>query len=118
MDLTDSHYLDFLKEAYTFCAAQYKAKQEPLPTNKILGKSNDKILRRLDCAVILTAHELARKYGGHDFDSVKGVFWEGVELYLDAGFREKNHIQLCICNPNCIKGYFLPRNINDNYSNP
>lgn len=118
MDMTDSNYLDFLKEAYEICAARYKAAKQPLPTNKTLGNSNDKILRRLDCAVIQIAHELAKKYGGQDFDSVKGVFWEGVELYPDAGFREKNHIQLCICNPNCIKGYFLPRDIDKRFPNP
>jgi len=26
-----------------------------------------------------------------------------------AGFKEKNHIQICVRNRNCIKGYFLPR---------
>lgn len=40
------------------------------------------------------------------------------ELYANAGFREKNHIQICVCNPNCIKGYFLPRGINPDYPNP
>ena len=54
----------------------------------------------------------------HPYDSVKGVFWEGQELYPNAGFREKNHIQICVCNPNCIKGYFLPRGINQDYPNP
>lgn len=118
MDMTDSNYLDFLKEAYNVCAIRYQDARQPLPENKIIGNSNDKILRRLDCAVIQIAHELAKKYGGRDFDSVKGVFWEGVELYPNAGFREKNHIQLCICNPNCIKGYFLPKTINLSYPNP
>lgn len=49
---------------------------------------------------------------------MKGVFWEGVELYPDAGFREKNHIQICVRNPNCIKGFFLPRKLDMNYINP
>ena len=35
-----------------------------------------------------------------------------------AGFAEKNHIQICVCNPNCIKGYFLPRGIDVKYPNP
>ena len=49
---------------------------------------------------------------------MKGVFWEGDKLYLEAGFTEKNHIQICIRNPNCIKGFFLPRELDLNYFNP
>ena len=118
MDMTDSSYLEFLKKAYEICSANYKMAKQPLPVNKEIGNSNDKILRRLDCAVIEVAHQLAKSYGGHPFDSVKGVFWEGVELYPNAGFREKNHIQICVRNPNCIKGYFSPRAMNPNYLNP
>ncbi|TSA32147.1 MAG: hypothetical protein D4R64_16610 [Porphyromonadaceae bacterium] len=47
--------------------------------------------------------------------SVRGVFFEGKELYPNSGFREKNHIQICVRNPNCIKGYFLPRNVNNKF---
>ena len=36
------------------------------------------------------------------------MFTEGAELYRASGFRAKNHIQLCVRNPNCIKGYFHP----------
>jgi len=42
------------------------------------------------------------------YDSVRGVFVEGNELYPTAGFRDKNHIQIAIKNPECIKGFFLP----------
>ena len=52
------------------------------------------------------------------YDSVRGVFWEGHEIYPNAGFSEKNHIQICVCNPNCIKGYFLPRKLNNTFTNP
>jgi hypothetical protein len=27
-------------------------------------------------------------------------------VIIDLGFKEKNHIQICIKNPNCIKGFF------------
>jgi len=50
------------------------------------------------------------------YDSVKGVFTEGEELYNNAGFKEKDHIQICIRNPNCIKGYFLPRILNNKHA--
>ncbi len=39
-------------------------------------------------------------------------------LYPEAGLTEKNHIQICIRNPNCIKSFFLPRELDLNYFNP
>lgn len=46
--------------------------------------------------------------------------WLGHGMYFwdnnpDAGFNEKSHIQLCIINPNCIKGFFLPRNLDKDF---
>jgi hypothetical protein len=49
-------------------------------------------------------------------NSVRGVFFEGPDLYLNSGFKEKDHIQICIRNPNCIKGYFLPRVYDKHFS--
>jgi hypothetical protein len=72
----------------------------------------------LDCAVIQNIHELNKKNNIQPYDSVRGVFWEGDPLYLNAGFREKNHIQICICNPNCIKGFFLPQYLNTEFNKP
>lgn len=91
-----------------------------MPVNKdpMAVNSRDRILRKLDCAVISTLHELTHKAGLPAFDSVRGVFWEGSELYPGAGFREKNHIQIAIINPNCIKGFFLPREVDAKYIIP
>lgn len=83
-----------------------------LPENKKAGTSKDILLRELDCAVIQTLHENMRINGEKPFDSIRGVFWEGEEVYPNASFREKDHIQICIINPNCIKGLFLPRELN------
>jgi hypothetical protein len=44
------------------------------------------------------------------FDSTRGVFTEGGEAFPRAELQKKNHIQICIRNPNCIKGFFLPGN--------
>ena len=65
----------------------------------------------MDCAVIetlISTKEIEKEKKKY-YDSVRGVFFEGAESYPSAGFREKNHIQICIRNPNCIKGYFIPR---------
>ena len=117
-DLTDSSYLQELKNAYDVLKETCHNLDKELPKNKPIGNSDDLLLRRLDCSVVQTALELNKKANAHPYDSVKGVFWEGQELYPNAGFREKNHIQICVCNPNCIKGYFLPRGINQDYPNP
>lgn len=72
------------------------------------GNSDDLLLRELDCAVIETLHQSIQNSMTKPFDSIRGVFWEGKSIYETAGFREKNHIQLCIRSVDCIKGYFLP----------
>jgi hypothetical protein len=46
---------------------------------------------------------------GKIFDSTRGVFTEGGPAFEGAGLFEKSHIQICIRNPNCILGFFLPR---------
>ena len=43
------------------------------------------------------------------FDSARGVFTEGGPAFKGAGIQIKSHIQICIRNPNTIKGFFLPR---------
>ena len=70
--------------------------------------------RKLDCFLInsLIAQEQDK---GNRYDSVRGVFFEGNELYKNAGFREKNHIQISVINPNCIKGYFKVRSVDTNF---
>lgn len=65
--------------------------------------------RFLDCAVIETAVKIHEADNGQDFDSVRGVFIEGEDLYESSGFKEKNHIQIAIRNQECIKGFFIPR---------
>ena len=46
------------------------------------------------------------------------MFFEGKDLYENAGFKEKNHIQIALRNPNCIKGYFVPRELDTKYKRP
>ncbi len=116
LDLTDYKNLSLLKPAYNTVVDTYKKSEFNIPKNKTVGNSTDLLLRELDCAVIETIHKVNSLNNDKSiFDSVKGVFWEGEELYPNAGFKEKNHIQICVRNPNCIKGYFLPRELNDKF---
>jgi len=43
------------------------------------------------------------------FDTIRGIFTEGGPVFEGAGIQLKNHIQVCIRNLNCIKGFFIPR---------
>ena len=53
-------------------------------------------------------HQARRQVGAAPFDSVRAAFIVGKPLYLNSGFREHNHIQICVRNRACIKGYFRP----------
>ncbi|MET3108388.1 hypothetical protein AAKU67_002768 [Oxalobacteraceae bacterium GrIS 2.11] len=72
------------------------------------NEGTDFNLRFRDRAAIETVHAYRRINNMPEYDSVRSAFWEGEELYPSAGFREKNHIQLCVRNTDCIKGYFRP----------
>lgn len=110
LDLMDYRNLTMVKHAYDSLLAGAEGDHEILPKNKRDLRSGDVLLRDLDCAVIELLHEIwVHDLEQPPFDSVRGVFWEGNELYPNAGFREKDHIQICVRNPNCIKGFFLPR---------
>jgi hypothetical protein len=65
--------------------------------------------RYLDCAVMQSLHQLCEEEGKPAYDTVRGFFIEGRELYEGAGFRELDHIQICVRSMNRIIGFFWPR---------
>lgn len=100
----------------------FTAIQKELPKNKDLEKDkhHDLIFRELDCAVIEYMHQKIDEKIKSDllkkgfselihFDTVRGIFTEGGPAFEGAGIQKKNHIQICIRNLNCIKGFFIPR---------
>lgn len=118
LDLLDSQYLELLKSGYNTLVGLQKIHGYEIPVNKPIEQQGDLLLRHLDCAVIETIHQFNKEENKPVFDSVRGVFFEGDNLYPNAGFKEKNHIQIAVRNPNCIKGFFIPRILNDNYNKP
>jgi hypothetical protein len=134
IDLLDSADVEKVKRAYEILKLEFEALNQSLPVNKVMQNGID-MVRSLDCQVMLRLQQLnneaiakelglidtsgpnIRRIRNHQnfIDSVRGMFPEGRFLYPNAGFREKNHIQLCIVNPNCILGYFDPRQRNVNY---
>jgi len=83
-----------------------------------VDNSGNRLLRKLDCTVIQVIHEDRKENNEPGFDTVRGVFWEGEKPYPGAGFKERNHIQISVRNPNSIKGYFLPRGLDVKWVNP
>ncbi|MGI6648974.1 MAG: hypothetical protein ACOX5W_07930 [Bacillota bacterium] len=108
LNLMEYNSLQILKRGYKILKEAIDKTGGKLPENKRVGSSTDLLLRHLDCAVIEMVHAFNKDEGHREYDSVRGLFIEGDELYPNAGFREKNHIQICVRNPNCIKGYFSP----------
>jgi hypothetical protein len=107
LDLLEYKNLTIVKNTYDHLSKIMKSANLELPKNVAPPGENESLLRKLDCFVIESLHKLNTK--DQQYDSVMSVFLEGKELYDNAGFREKNHIQICIRNPDCIKGYFIPR---------
>ena len=83
----------------------------PQPGQKLprtVGPAPDKGGRKLDCLVIKTLHQMRTDQGQGQYDSVRGPFLEGKRIYATSGFRTHTHIQICVRNTACIKGYFRP----------
>lgn len=107
LNLTDSFSAEYLEIGYELLKLRCRAAGISLPTNRPSKKTSDILLRDLDCAVIQQINDFAEQDDA-GFDSVRGVFIEGEPAYEGPEFRSKTHVQICIRNPNCIKGYFKP----------
>lgn len=101
---------------------EYITLGKSLPTNRDSGDDlhNDMLIRLLDCATIEYMHRHVTKQYFESiannrtveipvFDSVRGAFSEGGPAFPGAKIARKSHIQICIRNLNCIKGFFIPR---------
>ena len=103
-----------------FNALLRSGKEVPRNEDSLHDQHKNKLKRFRDCATFKFMHESIRKRRITElgqkhftnikpFDSVRGVFTEGGPAFDGAGFDAKSHIQICIRNPNCIKGFFLKR---------
>ena len=84
-----------------------------MPVNEDPPQVNngDLLLRRLDRAVIDHANYLqdraaAKGRISQRFQTIRALFPEGQPLYLNAGFREQTHVQLCVRDQRQILGVF------------
>jgi hypothetical protein len=121
-DFLDSKYILMLAGFHDLISREYKTLNKALPQNRDLpyDQHKDRILRELDCTIIEFMHTKLLRWANADikekgfsdhkiFDSTRGMFTEGGPAFEGAGIFAKSHIQVCVRNLNCIKGFFLPR---------
>lgn len=118
LDLIDSEFIKTLTAYYELMEIDFSSLGNQLPKNKDVKEDEHKdlLIRELDCAVIQYLHQKIKEEieNGNEtslkeFDSARGVFIEGGPAFPGAGVQKKSHIQVCIRNMHCIKGFFLPR---------
>lgn len=104
LDLTTSRGLQQLKTSYQRLRSVFEQAGRPMPENQ-----PDGVRHNLDCAVINYLHRLQAEEGSPAFDTVKGIFIEAPDLYAGSAFGSKNHIQIAVRTPGCVKGIFRVR---------
>ena len=111
LNFCERNAIQLLQKSYDDLSHSFKALNLDITTelkNKAPDAGGFNLVRPLDCAVIKNLHKMLEKQKVA-FDTVYGYFQEGVDSYPGAGIKEKSHIQICVRNTDCIKGYFLPR---------
>jgi hypothetical protein len=113
LDLMTQSGIAAVKVAYEGFMALAQRTGSPAPKNvdPATVPSGDKILRRLDCAVMNYLFEILKTAEESDpqsqpYQTVRALFPEGNQLYTDAGFWQKTHIQICVREPEQILGVF------------
>lgn len=106
LDLATQAGIDQIRIAHQVLEWSFKESGAEPPKN---AGGRDLLLRKLDCAVVRVFHDIRHALKKEPVDTVAGVFVEGDPIYENAGFYEKTHIQICVCNPRVIKGVFRVR---------
>jgi len=107
LDLTTKAGIEQVKAAHQVLLALFEKSGEQLPTN---AGGTDRLLRRLDCAVIRLLHAIRDEAREPSVSTVVGIFTEGGPAYDGAAFAEKTHTQVCVRDKSCIRGVFrVPR---------
>ena len=107
LNLLEPNSVSILKKAYEGLNEITVLAGDKMPKNK--GAN-----RALDCAVIQYVHQ-SRKNDStlQPYDTIRSAFLEGKEVYPTSFFTERLHIEICVLNPDMIKGFFLPLPIDE-----
>ena len=102
LDLTSHAGIKQIEAGYARLVRVSESAGTELPRN-----SRDLSRRNLDRAVVQSLHSVREEAGDPPFDTVRGIFVEGEPVYPNGGIYEKTHIQIAVCNPDCIRGVFM-----------
>jgi len=108
-DLLDTANTRLLEAMYPEFARFIRKSGKPMPKNMAAPgtRQRDRVLRKLDCAVVnWVLDEFAQ--GGRNYQTIRGVFVEGKRAYPGGGIMLKSHIQIAVRDPHCIIGCFRP----------
>lgn len=113
LDLVARENVDLLRNAYDLFVELRNKSKLPIPKNLVPSTEDQNVLllRFLDCAVFRYLHRTIREGGDPllpPFDTVRGLFTEGGEAFPGSGIAAKSHIQIAVCNDDCIRGLFHP----------
>lgn len=106
LNLTERECVETVRKGYEILKEVIELPKDLV--NRAPDKGGFNLLRPLDCAVINFTYSLLKSKKS-EFDSVMGVFQEGETAYKGSDILAKTHTQICVRNPDCIMGYFLPR---------
>lgn len=118
LNLMDRSSIDMLQIGYDVLKRESDVNGLKMPENENIRADNDWLLRNRDCAVIEKVHQHVAMNNLPPYDSVRGLFQEGERVYPGSGFRKKTHVQICVINPNCVIGCFIPRKIDLGFAKP
>ncbi len=106
LNLLEPKSIAIIEEAYKGLKQTNLKSGLAMPKNKGANRS-------LDCAVIQYLHQSNRSTNTSTYDTIRSSFNEGGEVYPESNFTKRLHIEICVLNPDNIKGYFLPRPIEE-----
>lgn len=111
LDLCERDSLSLVREAHLGLSQWIKKEGVSMPVNgKGYPSDIDLVERRLDCAVLNYLHSIREDAQLQPFDTVRGLFTEGIPLFEGSKFQAKTHLQWCVLDPlKSVHGYFLPR---------
>jgi hypothetical protein len=123
LDLLVRENLELLRWSYNDLTIRREAAGLPMPENEDVksDRNKDKLLRKLDCAVIRNLHSILEDQPPEGYpevgmylepyDTVRGLFPEGDRVYPGGGFYELSHTQIAVRTDACIIGVFRPRDV-------
>ncbi len=102
LNLVEANSLNILRNAYDGLKGMIDLTGRVMPVN--IGAN-----RQLDCEVFRYLLQVNKNAKLPTYDTIRCAFSEGQSVYPGTEITTRLHVQICVLNTDCIKGYFLPR---------